>query len=60
MFSAGVGVSFQNCWSRESESGFQKEGVGVDFLNLNNLWYGVEILKKSSDSTTLEMTPDSH
>ena len=44
---------FQKCWSRESffqkcwsRSRFKKKwGVGVDFLNLNNIWDGVGILK---------------
>ena len=49
---AGVGVGFKNCWSRSRVFknagvgvGFKKWGVGVDFLNLNNLWDGVGILK---------------
>ena len=56
---AGVGVGFSKML--ESESVLKKWGVGVwsdcgvrvDFLNLNNLWDGVGILKKSSESTTL-------
>ena len=43
MFSAGVGVGFSKML--ESESVLKKWGIGVDFLNLNNLWDGVGILK---------------
>ena len=50
---SGVGVvfskllesesSFQKCWSRSRESVLKKWRVGVDFLNLNNLWDGVGV-----------------
>ena len=36
---------YQKFWSQSRESVLKKWGVGVDFLNLNNLWDGVEILK---------------
>ena len=45
MFSTGVRVGFSKLLESEFESVLKKWGVGVDFLNLNNLWDGVEILK---------------
>ena len=38
---SGVGVEFSKML--ESESVLKKCGVGVDFLNLNNLWDGVGV-----------------
>ena len=53
MFSAGVGVGFQNCWSRSRF--FKTAGVGVGSRNiccnyrlqclLNNLNYNINCLK---------------
>ena len=47
---AGVGVGFQNCWSRsrfskllESESVFKTAGVGVGFSKLLELESGVRV-----------------
>ena len=55
MFSAGVGVGFQNCWSQSRfskllESVFKTAGVGVGFLKLLESESGVGKFAAITDS----------